>query len=71
MTAPITPDINPEPTTPLPPMPEQVPGVGGGVPVYDPPANPDMPTQPQPEPSQNPDTPGIADLPGGGMPAFI
>lgn len=67
MTAPVTPDM----PTPAPNMPEQVPGAGGGVPVYDPPSNPDMPGMPQPEPAQNPDTPGIADLPGGGMPAFI
>ncbi len=71
MTAPTT-DLPPFPAnepTPLPNRPEQVPGQGG-VPVYDPPLNPDMPRTPLPEPDQNPDTPGIADLPGG-MPAFI
>lgn len=67
MTAPVT-DIPHPAQEPLPSAPQQTPGEGG-IPVYDPPSNPDLPPQPEPEPFQNPDTPGI-DLPSG-TPAFI
>ncbi len=51
-------------------LPENMPGGGSGVPVYDPPTNPDLPGMPEPDPSQNEDLPGMPGIPGG-MPAMI
>lgn len=65
MTGPTRPPAPASEPTDLPrPQPEQAPGYGDGMPVQDPPVNPDTPGLPEPQPTPNPDTPGLPHTPG-------